>query len=156
MTSQDRVSKKCKVCENDLPPRRVTYCDAECRSADGPARDESGRLISRTSRWRRSAKGRRGDAARQAVRRALRSGALERPERCTECYTECHAEAHHWSYDPADHLRVTWLCRRCHYRADQIRMADPDAASMHGIIARMVGLAAAARRAGLSEIAAMW
>ena len=138
MTSQDQTQKKRK-------PRQPA------------ARDETGRLRSRTSRWRRSEKGRRGDAARAAVVRALRRGDLARPDRCTECGIYCRAEAHHWSYEPKHHERVHWLCRRCHYRADQLRASlSSDDQAYYGVIARAAGLRTAAKLSGRSEMAEMW
>jgi hypothetical protein len=57
---------------------------------------------------------RRPDAARahSAVRNALRSGALIRPERCEECTEAAPLEGHHYDYSKP--LDVRWLCRRCH------------------------------------------
>ncbi len=58
-----------------------------------------------------------------AVQRALKSGALERPSGCTKCGLVCKPEAAHADY--ARCLDVRWLCRRCHRRWDR---ADPKSA----------------------------
>jgi hypothetical protein len=52
--------------------------------------------------------------ARYAVRDALLSGRLVRPDRCELCGVECRPHAHHREYEWALRLAVTWLCRRCH------------------------------------------
>lgn len=47
-----------------------------------------------------------------AVQRALKSGALVRPEQCSRCDNRHRIEAHHDDYlRPLD---VLWLCARCH------------------------------------------
>lgn len=60
------------------------------------------------------------EAAHQAVFRAVRSGKLKRPERCSFCAVKHHrVEAHHHKgYDKANQLNVRWLCPECHARAD--------------------------------------
>lgn len=62
------------------------------------------------ARARRRLPGRRD--AHKAVERALRTGLLTRMP-CESCGRDP-AEAHHDSYEPADHLKVRWLCKRCH------------------------------------------
>lgn len=60
-------------------------------------------------------------AAHLAVRLALRSGALVRPQTCSKCEQPPTAnlgrgavQAHHEDYSKP--LDVTWLCPRCHTR----------------------------------------
>jgi hypothetical protein len=49
------------------------------------------------------------------TRRAIQAGQLVRPHGCSHCQrTGVAIDAVHEDY--ADPLRVTWLCRRCHYR----------------------------------------
>ena len=55
-------------------------------------------------------------AARNAVEQAIRSGRLQRPDRCDDCGRECLPRAHHESYDRRHHLDVTWVCQSCHWR----------------------------------------
>jgi DNA-binding transcriptional regulator YiaG len=52
--------------------------------------------------------------AHRAVRWALTTGALERPECCETCGRAVRLDAHHEDYARA--LDVRWLCRRCHGR----------------------------------------
>ena len=52
-------------------------------------------------------------AARQAVHNKLKSGRLEKPERCERCQdTTENLDAHHGDYSQP--LDVVWLCRACH------------------------------------------
>jgi len=55
--------------------------------------------------------------ASDAVRRAVRRGALVRPKACQECGSEVNIQAHHYlGYAPEHRLDVQWLCCRCHSR----------------------------------------
>jgi hypothetical protein len=54
------------------------------------------------------------EKARSAVRRAIKSGKLTRPQDCSFCGCECKPDAHHDSYDVKDWLNVRWLCDNCH------------------------------------------
>lgn len=63
-------------------------------------------------RRRLSPEGRRRAAAREAVAKALRSGALVRPGRCERCGAGGRIEAHHPDYDRP--LDVEWRCLGCH------------------------------------------
>src|SRR6266545_1301509 len=82
-------------------------------------------------RYRRSHPGRRSKdreswklrnpqkhAAHMAVRAAVRSGELERPNYCSECLIGGPPiEAHHGlGYAPKFRLIVIWLCRPCHVK----------------------------------------
>lgn len=51
-------------------------------------------------------------AARQAVKRAIRSGHIVRPEACSSCGAVGRIEAHHHDYSKP--LDVMWLCFKCH------------------------------------------
>lgn len=57
-----------------------------------------------------------------AVRRALRSGSLQRGS-CAIC-DEPDAQAHHENY--AEPLNITWLCASCHdWRHSHLKMPEP-------------------------------
>lgn len=50
--------------------------------------------------------------ARAAVKRALVSGELLKPDNCTNCLVPARLDAHHDDYSKP--LDVIWLCRTCH------------------------------------------
>jgi len=52
--------------------------------------------------------------AHSAVARAVKSGKLVAPDRCSHCEAEGVVWAHHDDYDRP--LDVRWLCPRCHNR----------------------------------------
>ena len=63
-------------------------------------------------------------AARTAVRRAIESGSLTRPELCSNCGNQCKRvdgvsaiQAHHY-LGYSNHIEVKWLCPKCHRKAD--------------------------------------
>lgn len=49
---------------------------------------------------------------RKKVQRAVKSGRLARPDKCSKCQTECVPHGHHEDYDRP--LDVVWLCEPCH------------------------------------------
>ena len=55
--------------------------------------------------------------AHRLVRRAILSGKIVRPDRCTECRKVRLLEAHHWRGYRFP-LTVRWLCRSCHRYAE--------------------------------------
>ena len=54
------------------------------------------------------------ERVRAAVRYAVRTGRLVRPERCPDCGRTCKVQAHHADYSAP--LEVEWLCPSCHKR----------------------------------------
>lgn len=52
--------------------------------------------------------------ARNAVKSALRSGLLVKPNLCDECQESHKLAAHHKGYEEDVWLVVTWLCTLCH------------------------------------------
>ena len=53
--------------------------------------------------------------ARQVVKRAIDTGKLIRPNRCSECGKSCIPQAHHYNgYDKKHRFDVIWPCRECH------------------------------------------
>ncbi len=70
------------------------------------------------AKWRRQDKARRGTPkvkARDAVRAAVRSGRLGKPDHCESCVRECNPHGHHRDYSRP--LDVEWLCVDCHAEA---------------------------------------
>jgi hypothetical protein len=63
--------------------------------------------------------------ASQSVGYALRTGKLTKPDVCSECGGPGRIEGHHLDYEKANRLKVVWLCRACHIRAD-VRRRAPD------------------------------
>src|SRR6266496_2941315 len=53
--------------------------------------------------------------ARREIKLALTQGSV-RPERCQKCNVKCHTQAHHVDYEFP--LWVSWLCQKCHTKAD--------------------------------------
>jgi hypothetical protein len=54
--------------------------------------------------------------ASEAVRYAIRTGKITKPETCQNCGKTGAIEAAHWDYSRK--LDVCWLCRSCHRRWD--------------------------------------
>lgn len=52
------------------------------------------------------------EQAYSAVKTALKSGCLVRPQECSKCKKACTPEAHHDDYEKP--LDVVWLCKLCH------------------------------------------
>ncbi len=62
--------------------------------------------------------------ARGKVGRALKSGKLVKPEKCSECQVSSDSlDGHHDDYSKP--LEVRWLCEPCHYKAHR-RIEIPD------------------------------
>lgn len=57
-----------------------------------------------------------------AVDAALRSGVLEKPEKCSGCGSRGRLSAHHYDYSKP--LDVIWVCRKCHYAVDEIKRRE--------------------------------
>jgi hypothetical protein len=132
------VQSKCKPCATaaSLPGRRkykqtekgaeaARKYEAGSGAATRAARIErykaDGRLneVHRRKREKRPEFYREIHAAHEAVRRALISGALIRPEACESCGAACKPDAHHHhGYEGPARLDVQWLCRACHVHVD--------------------------------------
>lgn len=55
--------------------------------------------------------------AREAVNRAVSTGRLVKPTKCSECGKDAPTQGHHVSYERNKWLDVIWLCARCHRKA---------------------------------------
>lgn len=64
--------------------------------------------------------------AHDAVRYAMSTGKLTRPEMCSKCAKPCKPDAHHWSYLPDHKLDVMWLCKACHKRLHAAEKREND------------------------------
>jgi hypothetical protein len=69
-------------------------------------------------------------SARQAVRWALKTGRLVRPDSCEECGKDCTPHAHHPDYSRK--LDVCWLCPLCHKAEHRKEAAAPDSDQSSG------------------------
>jgi hypothetical protein len=56
--------------------------------------------------------------ARDAVKYALRTGRLTRPDSCGTCGSDCKPQGHHVDYEAQ--LDVQWLCAPCHTNAHHV------------------------------------
>ena len=105
---------------------------ARARGDDMAARrTPQARLIyERVQRWERSNPA--GRPAHRLVHLAIKSGKLERPNRCDDCGLERRVEAHHEDYSRP--LWVKWLCRSCHRRRHSSKRGDavPDPPTVTG------------------------
>lgn len=48
------------------------------------------------------------------LNRAVKSGIVMRPDKCSECFKNCKPDGHHSDYNKP--LEIVWLCRACHSR----------------------------------------
>lgn len=111
---------KCKTCARlDVRVNRAwrdeQYLAYDRQRASRPERRAAS--AARVRRYRQQHPDR--DAAHRAVARALRSGALRKPEACPGCGQHRPIHAHHEDY--REPLRVTWLCARCHRHHHSVR-----------------------------------
>jgi len=65
---------------------------------------------------------RQKQTVRMAVHRAIATGKLRRPERCTQCRQSKTVQAHHSDYGRP--LEVEWLCQQCHGRVHRRHSID--------------------------------
>lgn len=60
-------------------------------------------------------------SAHHAVRYAIKTGQLVRPNKCDYCKAETKLDAHHHNgYSQEHKTDVVFLCRRCHKKADKL------------------------------------
>jgi hypothetical protein len=55
--------------------------------------------------------------ARRTLYRAVKTGKIKRPGRCSECRKPCEPDGHH--DDHSKPLEVRWLCEACHVLAEK-------------------------------------
>lgn len=87
--------------------RRAWYARRIANDEEFAAKVKAQRKAARTPEMHRAG---------EAVRRAIKSGRLERPSMCDRCGGVGPIEAAHHDYEKK--LDVAWLCRPCHRRDD--------------------------------------
>ena len=108
------------------------YCKECCRKITQKYQQtETGKVVSRKGqqKYRQSEAGRAGRQnssqkyrqlypekfkAHDAVKYAVSTGKLLRPNHCESCFKECRPEGHHEDYSKP--LEVEWLCTECHIK----------------------------------------
>ncbi len=115
------VRPSCKVCCKEYRDEYKRNNLMEVRRRDrlakrGKPKAPSGVPVSaRRRQWRESGRRRKPQiAAKNAVRYAISTGLLVRPDRCEMCDKDRFTEAHHDSYEKARRLVVVWFCKHCH------------------------------------------
>jgi len=78
------------------------------------------RLVISAQRWRKAFPERY--KAHTALRNALRSGAVVRPDACSRCGAVGRVIGHHKDYGKP--LEVDWLCQSCHVRLHKSRQLE--------------------------------
>ena len=110
----------CRMCQRAYDREYVKRKPEKARAKEARYRAANTAAISARRRRYLAMNGHK-KAARDAVRRAMLSGRLSRPGRCSSCRRACKPHAHHDSYLPAAQLKVKWLCRSCHARWHRLR-----------------------------------
>jgi hypothetical protein len=132
--SSDKLCTRC----NQVKPRSEfhrhcrkpdglrSHCKA-CRKIDAKAEyhADPGRAIARSAAWARAnperasalkaawtARNPEKTLAHRRLNDAVKTGRIERPEKCELCDTQGRVEGHHADYGRP--LDVQWLCTRCH------------------------------------------
>ena len=83
--------------------------ESNARNRDYYRRTQKDRLDYRKKYYKKHLK---KEVANHIVSRAIESGILIRPNKCSKCNCECKPDGHHEDYDKP--LEVIWLCKSCH------------------------------------------
>ena len=121
---------KCKACTRlDVLAHRSTHIEHvrayDRQRASHPHRVELRQRIARAWTARHPDRKR----ATTQVNNAVRDGRLQRATACQVCQTPGRVEAHHHDYTQP--LDVLWVCKPCHWHADDVRRLQEAVA--HGI-----------------------
>jgi hypothetical protein len=122
------IQKSCTICGAifQTANQRRSLCSARCKWTSTNRRRKP-KKVKRT--WKgysaiRYKRDRDKILARNAVREAVRRGRLIRPDGCSLCQCAGPVEAHHHKgYALEVRLDITWLCKRCHRKADGMEAA---------------------------------
>lgn len=109
-----RLSRTDSFCSTCRKCRRALSAAYQSKNRAGLAAKAKARYWTSPERFRRMA------AAHQAVRAAIKAGALHRPAACENCGKNGQPQAAHHDYTRP--LFVRWLCQSCHTIWDK---ADP-------------------------------
>lgn len=115
---------KCYVCKQYLPTAnfhkdssrktgvgsRCKECQKERSRAIRATPEGKAQRVVQMRRWKRANKEK--EQAHKRVARAIRSGKLVKPTRCSQCSSNEKIEGHHYDYDKP--LDVIWVCQPCH------------------------------------------
>jgi ribosomal protein S27AE len=112
-STKDGRQSWCRICHISAK-RAARHADPEHYRALGRAHRKTDAAKRRHEEWKR--RSREKLLAHKAVRRAIDSGRLTRPEECSACgATDREIHGHHEDY--SEPLSVKWLCPRCHSAA---------------------------------------
>ncbi len=112
--------KNCAMCKAEKPSTafnvarsRKDGLQSTCRACERMYQlTEAGKKASRKNKKNQREKFPEKEKAHQAVKYAIRSGRLLRPDTCEFCEEKRPVHGHHSDYDKI--LEIDWVCRDCH------------------------------------------
>ena len=129
-STNDGHMGRCKVCTRArVAAHRAAHLD-EIRAYDRRRANEPHRRVHiahTVAAWRQRFPAHA--RAQSAMNNAVRDGRLQRATACQVCQTPGRVEAHHHDYTQP--LDVLWVCKPCHWHADDVRRLQEAVA--HGI-----------------------
>ena len=109
--AKDGLQRQCKACRAtyraDHKEHLADYYKSYWRSSKGKAVQAKGKKQQRLKYPEK-------EAAKQAVKYAVKTGKLKRSVYCEKCGLPSDTEGHHDDY--SEQLSVQWLCRKCHFK----------------------------------------
>lgn len=120
-SNTDGLFGKCKECtKRDVLDNRKANIERirEYDRKRGKDPQRIARVTATVAAWRKKHPDRA--KAQGVLYRAVRDGKLQRPDTCSRCGKKARIEAHHNDYSKP--LEVLWVCKPCHYLADQERL----------------------------------
>lgn len=130
---QPRVCKSCQKAESEAVPfhnKKILCVECERKKGRADYKLKKAREKARKRKFeeRRTPMGMLKALAHKAVKQALKEGTLEKPLKCQRCFEDEDVQGHHVSYEKRNWLKVRWLCRSCHAKADEERRKLEEAA----------------------------